>query len=114
MVAVVDGCKRIFLTPLYLGAFIGQLVFADHLPFLDVALLALEHNALLKFVLAKASTTSYSGLGKVHDHEFVFMVLASIANSKVEPLLVALGVCVHLHVQPIFTARDSVGAKQIA
>jgi hypothetical protein len=42
---------------------------------------------------------SESLLGEVHNAKHILSVLLGIANPEVEPLLVASGICVYLHVQ---------------
>jgi hypothetical protein len=101
LITVIDRCKCIFFPPLNLGSFISKPVVPKHLPLLVGTFLALKHDSLIELTFAKSCAACKSWLCEVHYHEFKSLVLARVAHSEIKPLLMAFGVCVDLHVQPI-------------
>lgn len=79
-----------------------------------VALFALEHDSLEEVSLAVALTPCEARLREVHDHEFILMAFFGVGDTKIEPLLVAFGVRIHLHVKSVFVGSESISTEQVS
>ena len=59
------------------------------------------HNSLSQLFFLVACATCNARLRKIHYMEHVFTVLTSVLDPEIEPLLMALGICVDLHVETV-------------
>lgn len=76
--------------------------------------LRLYHNSLHTVVLLVAVAPRQPWLGKVHDFEQVFLATLGVGHFVIEPLLVSLGVGVHLHVQIVLHATNHFRLQEVA
>ena len=110
----VSSCRHgIFLPSLNFCFDKLELFWADTHPFWVLARLRLVHYSLKKLIFAVTWATCDAWLCEVHQFKEVLAVLASVSGSKVEPLLVASRICVHLHIKAVLTGRYSIGSQKI-
>ena len=100
-------------TSLYGRLYVLQVLGADALPLLVASQLRPEHHPLLHVAFSIAIPTGKPRLSEVHNVEDVFVILAGVADSEMEPLLVTSRVCVDLDVHLVVGGVNSVGLEQI-
>lgn len=114
MITVRTRRQYVFLTSGYLSFNKLQLGRTNCFPFLRATHVGLIQNPLLQLRLAVACAPSYTRLCEVHNVEEVLPMLARVLDPKIEPLLVALRIGVHLHVHVIISGVYPIGLEQIA
>ena len=108
LVAIVASGHCVFLFALNLSFLKLEFVISDHLPVLNSTLFALENNTLEQLSLAVTKATCHSGFCEVHNHEFVVHLSLGVPDTEIKPLLMAFGIGIYLHIEPVLSTRDSV------
>jgi len=98
LVRILASSQRIFLSPDNFRPHEVQLFGSQRTPLRILTQLAFIHDSLEELTFAVASAACDARLGEIHDRESVLSVFARVLHFEVKPLLVAFGVCVHLHI----------------
>ena len=113
LIRISSSCEYVFFPSRHPSFDKLKLFRADVLP-LAARLFAFESHSLCKVTLTVSTTACNPRLGEILDMELVSAIFLGVPYPEMEPLLMALGVCVYLHVHVVLLVCDPICLKQIA